>query len=338
MDDQQHTYILLGTYNGARYLQAQIESIGAQTVDNWTLLIRDDGSSDATRKLLTSLADADPRLEVMPDEGKNLGCVRNYSHLATVAFERGARYVMFADQDDVWFPAKIEQTLECMQTAERRHRSDTPTLVHTDLEVIDQHGLQVHPSFMHFQRIRHEPRWALRTLLVQNFVTGCTAMVNRPLLAVALPVPDDALMHDWWFALCAAACGAIDFVPRGTMAYRRHGENTVTARGFWRTMNPLRTDWRQVWSVGIHDHARAVLQAETLLARLCERGSGSGSAKRLVEAYVGLHGKHQTGPSRLARALALGLRSQTLTRTAVFYLRLLRWTRLASAGAPVWRL
>ena len=158
IDNQRHIYVLLGVYNGAEYIRAQVDSIRAQTVSNWTLLVRDDGSNDGTRDVLESLTAADARLEIVRDEDNNLGCVPNFSRLATVAFERGARYVMFADQDDVWFPRKIEQTLDCMLEAERRHGSRSPILVHTDLEVIDRRGSRVHASFMRFQKIRHEPR------------------------------------------------------------------------------------------------------------------------------------------------------------------------------------
>lgn len=324
--DESAPYLVLGTCNGAQYIRAQIDSICAQTMKDWTLLIRDDGSTDATLDVVRSLALADARLSVVEHESHNLGCVENFSRLAKVALERGARYVMFADQDDVWFPGKIGQTLERMRAAERRHGSDTPILVHTDLEIIDRDGTRVHSSFMRFQRVRHEPGGALRTLLVQNFVTGCTMMVNRPLLELALPVPREALMHDWWFALCAAARGSIGFVPEATMAYRRHGANTVTVRGFWRTMNPLRTNWRHVWNEGAANHARAVLQAEALLARLNDKQCGTEKVESLIRAFVRLHGRHRTGIGRVVHGLGLGLKGQTLPRTVALYLRLLART------------
>ena len=201
-------FIALATYNGARYLPQQIDSIRAQTLDHWTLLLRDDGSTDGTADILLAQATADPRTTILPDSGQRLGCVPNFSRLASAAFERGAPYLMLADQDDIWFPTKIERTLACMTGLEQRLGKAHPILVHSDLEVADRRGRRVAPSFMRFQAIRHETDEPLRMLLVQNFVTGCTVMANRALLSLALPIPPEALMHDWWFGLCAAACGS----------------------------------------------------------------------------------------------------------------------------------
>jgi rhamnosyltransferase len=315
-------HVVLATFNGGGFLREQIESIRSQHATNWTLLVRDDGSTDDTVSILRRLADADPRILILHDDTGRLGPVGGFARLAAEAVARGARYVMFADQDDVWRPDKIETSLRAMRQAESERGATAPLLVHSDLQVIDRDGRLLHPSFMRFQRIRHEPRHALRTLLVQNFVTGCATMVNLPLLDLALPVPDGVLMHDWWFALCAAAAGAIVFVPEATIAYRRHGANAVTARGFWRTMNPFVTGWRAVWQAGRRHHAGALRQAEALLARLQERHRGEADTMALVGAFVALHAS-RSGLQRVRGAMALGLRSQTAPRTAALYGRLL---------------
>jgi hypothetical protein len=196
-------------------------------------------------------------------------------------------------------------------------------LVHTDLQLIDGNDRVIHPSFMQFQRIHHEPSAPLGTLLVQNFVTGCAMVVNRPLLALAVPVPADVLMHDWWFALCAASAGKLAFLPAPSASYRRHGSNAVSVRGFWRTMNPVETNWVELWRTGTQHHARAVRQAAALLDRLRERAAGSDDARRTAAAFVDLH-RARSPLSRVAAAVRLGLRSQTPPRTLALYLRLLR--------------
>lgn len=314
--------ILLATCNGAPFVREQIESIRSQSVTDWTLVIRDDGSTDGTPDILRELAGSDSRIVIVNDAHGRLGAAGNFSMLATRALTGPPGPVLFADQDDVWFPAKIERTLATLRSAEAAQRAETPLLVHSDLTVIDRQGRHLHDSFMRFQRIRHEGAQALRTLLVQNFVTGCTVMVNRPLLELAIPVPTDAMMHDWWLALCAATCGSIEFIQKPTMAYRRHDTNTMTARGFWRTMNPARTNWRALWREGLRNHARAVGQAHALLARLRAAGYGDTDAIVFLEAFTRLHGQ-PTPPRRVSGALRLRLRSQTLPRTAVLYARLL---------------
>ena len=314
--------ILLATCNGAQFVREQIESIRSQSVTDWTLAIRDDGSTDGTPGILDELAGSDSRIVIVNDAHGRLGAAGNFSMLATRALTGPPGPVLFADQDDVWFPTKIERTLAVLRSAEATRPANAPVLVHSDLTVIDRHGRHVHNSFMRFQRIRHEKVQALRTLLVQNFVTGCTVMVNRPLLELAIPVPAAAMMHDWWLALCAAACGSIEFIAEPTMAYRRHDTNAMTARGFWRTMNPGRTNWRALWREGLRNHVRAVAQANALLARLRATGHGDSRSVEFLEAFTRLHGE-PTPPLRVSGALRLGLRSQTLPRTAVLYARLL---------------
>ena len=329
MTSEPHSvHVLLASYNGAEHLPLQLESIRAQTDHRWRLLVRDDGSSDQTGMVLERFAVREKRMEILRDAERQLGAAGNFARLATAALDRGARYVMFADQDDVWFPDKIERTLKLMERSEREQGPETPVLIHSDLEVIDERGRLLHPSFMRLQRINHrlQPSSnALRTLLVQNVVTGCTAMANRALLFVALPMPEVTLMHDWWLALCAASWGTVAYVPDATVGYRRHGTNVMTVRGFWRTMNPLMTNWRQVWGAGTHGYLQTVRQAEALLDRLKNRPPASDAAIRLVQAFVDLHGPGLSGPSRFRRALALGLRSQTWARTATLYLRVVRY-------------
>ena len=327
-----HVHILLGTFNGSRHVQEQLDSIRNQTFTAWTLLVRDDGSQDHTLEIVRRVAAVDPRIEIVLDDGEHVGCVMNFARLAMEALERDAAYVMFSDQDDIWFSDKIEKTLRVMLRAERKGGQRKPVLIHTDMDVIDSDGVRVHASFMSFQKIHHSPRRPLRTLVVQNFVTGCTAMVNRSLLDRSLPIPPQAIMHDWWLALCAAYTGSVEFVNDATMSYRRHGENAVTVRGFWPTMNPYRTDWQRLWSEGISNHARAVLQARALMIRMGSAGSEDNESESLVRQFVELHDKRWPGPRRMMRACQLGVSSQALPRLAILYLRLLSWSYLMDAA------
>ena len=319
-------YIVLATYNGAAYLVEQIESIRSQTFTAWRLLVRDDGSTDATVTILDDYAAKDPRIEIVRDDADNLGPAGNFSRLSSLALERGASAVFFADQDDVWFPGKVARTLEahasCRGPARTRScdpRSHRPA-AHKRRRPPRSIGRSW--SFSAFTTPRSR---ALTTLLAQNYVTGCAMAVNRPLLRLALPIPEAALMHDWWLALCAAACGSLEFLPEATAAYRRHGANAVTVRGFRQTMNPLRTDWQALWRTGQQNHARAVRQAAALAGRMAEKGGALNCASGLVDAFVRIHDPERSSVSRVAGALRLGLRSQALPRTLALYLRLLRW-------------
>lgn len=222
--------ILLATYNGARFLPAQIDSILGQTCEEWRLLIRDDGSTDATTEIIDRYAGQHPgRIEVIRDGRANLGVVGNFS---TLMERSDADYIMFCDQDDVWLPEKITESYQAMRALERRHGSDAPLLVHTDLSVVDQDLKPIHRSFWRYQRLDPERGRSLALMLIQNVVVGCAAMANRRLKEMALPLPRDARMHDWWLALVAAAFGRYDYVSRPLVLYRQHGGNTLGAKGW----------------------------------------------------------------------------------------------------------
>ena len=217
--------ILLACYNGARYLPQLLSSIEAQTHQSWTLWARDDGSFDDTARLLATAAGADSRVRLLHSGGQPLGATRAFGWLMDHV-PGDPQYLMFADQDDVWLPMKIELTLAAMRAVERVERG--PVLVHTDLVVVDEQLKPVHPSFWRYSGADPEPA-TLRRLIVQNVVTGASAMVNAALRSEVGTMPAGALHHDWWYACVAAARGRIVAVREPTILYRQHGANVVGA-------------------------------------------------------------------------------------------------------------
>lgn len=219
--------ILLAVYNGERYLREQLDSLLRQSYTDWRLLAQDDGSTDGSMAILQEYAARCPgRVTVRRNPNPTGSAQGNFYSLL---LQSTAPYVMTCDQDDVWLPEKIERTLAEMGRLEREFGGDRPLLVHTDLQVVDEQGAPLAPSLLALQNL--DPRrCALPQLLVQNIVTGCTMMVNRPLLALLKRPPAQSLMHDWWLALLAAAFGAIGFVEEPTLLYRQHGGNQVGAK------------------------------------------------------------------------------------------------------------
>ena len=78
MTENRKIDILMATYNGEKYLAEQIDSIISQTYKNWNLLIRDDGSSDSTFKILLEYEKKDDRIKIVKDEKGNLGIAKNF--------------------------------------------------------------------------------------------------------------------------------------------------------------------------------------------------------------------------------------------------------------------
>jgi hypothetical protein len=219
--------ILLSTFNGGRWVAQQLDSILAQTVTGWRLLVRDDGSTDDTRRIVGEYAARHPeRIVPMADDGERLGSCRSFGRLLEAS---RARYTMFCDQDDVWLPHKIGVTLRAMQDLEARWGAETPAAVFTDLKVVDEDLVERAGSFWRLLRLDPLNCRRLNRLVLQSVANGCTMLLNAALRDRAGPIPAEAAMHDWWVTLVAAAFGRCGHVPEPTVLYRQHGANVSGA-------------------------------------------------------------------------------------------------------------
>ena len=220
------TVVLLSSYNGSRYIRQQIQSIQSQSLSDWSLIVRDDGSTDSTYEIVASLAAEDSRITLVDDQG-NLGPWRSFGVLLAKAASLRADNIFLCDQDDVWLPDKMAMQLARLSSI-ASDGANRPALVHTDLTVVDKDLHTIAPSWHRFQRMSYNDKDPLRTLLIHNAVVGCTIAINRALLDIALPVPH-GVYHDWWLAACAAAFGTIEMVKQPAVLYRQHSTNVVGA-------------------------------------------------------------------------------------------------------------
>jgi glycosyltransferase involved in cell wall biosynthesis len=220
------TEILLATYNGEKFLAELLESLFQQTFQEFTVLVSDDGSTDATRAILETFEVNYPgRFQFLPRSPSRLGASENFGRLLNHA---SADYVFFCDQDDVWLPNKMETTLARMAALEARNRPNLPLLVHTDLTVVGSHLELISGSFFRYSNI-NPVRNDVGSLIYGNIASGCTTLVNRALYTRARPIPADAPIYDHWLAQVAALIGAIDCVFESTILYRQHGKNVIGA-------------------------------------------------------------------------------------------------------------
>jgi len=313
--------ILLATCDGERFLAGQIESILGQDYSDFRLLIRDDRSTDGTADVLRRYAQWDDRIVLLRDPGcgeRRLGAKESFSRLMMEAARKEFAYACLADQDDVWMRDKISRELELIEEMERRWPG-RPLLVHSDLEVVGQ-GLEViAPSFMRYQSIYHQEDALLNTLLVQNFVTGCTVLANRSLIVKATPVPSEALMHDWWLALCAAAGGHIGYLKEPTVKYRQHDGNTVGACRLVDFANPLSTRWVERWREGRRNFWKTLGQAGAL-AGWMRIHAPNHPELGVVDLYASL--KKHSSWRRLYEVWRLGVLPQNWFRRTLLFIRL----------------
>lgn len=222
--------ILLCSYNGERYLPAQLDSILSQrTEEDYELLISDDCSGDGTREILRRYRERRPdRVRLLLRESPSGGAWRHFLSLFTEGYAAGADYIMLSDQDDVWEPEKLSESLKAMREMERSCGAALPLLVHCDSRLVDGELREIAPSFTAYQKMSPE-RDKLAQLLVQNHVVGASVMINRALSERIRTMPERIVMHDQWIALIAAAFGRLFYLPKPLYLYRQHGANVLGA-------------------------------------------------------------------------------------------------------------
>ena len=218
----------LATYNSAKFLRAQLDSLFSQTCQDFDLLVADDGSSDATLAILAEYKARFPhRIRLLAFDTPAGGACANFARI-TDAFT--ADYAMYCDHDDVWLPDKIEVSLARMREIERQH-GDVCAFVHSDVAVCDGDLNVVANSVWEFAN-RSPERSELEQQLLTNVAIGCTMLMNRALYRAARPIPRDAAMHDHWVSLVGAAFGVLAAIDRPTVLYRRHGDNATSLRSW----------------------------------------------------------------------------------------------------------
>ena len=221
------TAVLLAAWNGEKHLPAQLASLSDQTDPAFAVLCQDDGSSDGTPALLEKICREDPRFHLAGESGQGFGAAGNFLSLLR---QSDADRILFCDQDDIWEKEKIAELGAAMTAAEQRYGASCPLLVHSDCRIISESGEIVADSF--FRHQGWDPSAVtLPRLLVQNNVTGCTLIMNRPLadLIAEHGQAKDMFMHDWFVALTAAAFGHVVFLDRPLTRYRQHGDNAIGA-------------------------------------------------------------------------------------------------------------
>lgn len=217
--------ILMATYNGEKYIREQINSILMQSFTNWELLIRDDNSSDDTMRILEEYEENEARIKILRDDFGNVGPCANFDLLMQHCLVEDA-YFMFADQDDVWNPNKIELSTKKIIDVEKSSNQNTPILFYTNYAITNSDLLEsqvAYKSTLHYSKNELASR-----LLVQNWIMGCTMIINKSLLKLSINIPSEAENHDNWMAIIASLVGKVVFLNKTTMKHRIHLNNVTT--------------------------------------------------------------------------------------------------------------
>lgn len=202
---------MLCTYQGERFLQAQIDSLLQQTYPNIEIIVSDDHSTDKTKMILQAYEN-DSRFKITY-QPETLGAIGNFEYAAKQA--NGA-YIAFCDQDDIWLPEKIEKL--CNTIGEH-------LLVYSDSILIDEDGQSLQKNLSQLRRM--SDLTDTRGFIFSNVVWGHAMMVKKELLPHVLPIPL-GIPHDIWFAFKATALTGIKYLNTPLTLYRQHPETVTT--------------------------------------------------------------------------------------------------------------
>jgi glycosyltransferase involved in cell wall biosynthesis len=210
-------------------LEAQLESLLVQSLRPDEIIINDDGSTDATLRLLQTFcaqgrqAGIEVQLRQNP---RNLGYVENF----TAGLRQASGDLVFlCDQDDVWHPDKLARMVAAFEG------DPSLLLLHSDARLVDARGDSLRCSMFEALQLTRQEKQAIHAgaafevVLRRSFVTGATAAFRRTLIDLALPVAPE-WSHDEWFAAVAAAAGRLDFLDSPLIDYRQHESNQLGAR------------------------------------------------------------------------------------------------------------
>jgi glycosyltransferase involved in cell wall biosynthesis len=260
--------VAMCTYNGSRYLNAQLESIASQTRLPNELVICDDDSVDDSVRIIQHFASSAPfpvRLSINP---QNLGSTKSFEN----AIRRcEGELIALADQDDVWLPRKLE-TIE----AEFQRAPDVG-LVFSDAELVDENlrplGMRLWTSIGFDEMFQSELRSsrALNVLLPGWTVTGATMAFRSQFRAITLPIPNDIpMIHDGWIAAVVAAVANVAFIEQPLIKYRQHQRQQIGVPTADKTKAQIaKGDFRQSMRRA-NSYAQLISVADRLRSRLIE--------------------------------------------------------------------
>ena len=210
----------MATYNGAKYLREQVESILRQSIQDFELVIGDDNSSDGTFGVLEEYAHNDKRIRVFKNSEK-LGFKKNFE---SVIRRCQGDYVALCDQDDIWLPNHLEVLLNEM-------RNGTQVVCGKPI-FVDEYNKELSDKYDYLLMYRYPTTnidTARHIFLGRSTYQGASMLIRRSFFDKALPIPDGADYHDSWFAILACFMDGFVFVDKPTMKYRRLS-NSVTFR------------------------------------------------------------------------------------------------------------
>ncbi|MBA5703038.1 glycosyltransferase family 2 protein [Pantoea agglomerans] len=218
MSNKDTVSILMGTYNGEKYLAEQLQSIASQTYTHWNLIVSDDGSTDSTCEIIEQFALKYPN-KVVLYKGPGKGFAANFLNMLQ-RDDTDSDYYAFCDQDDIWLDDKLEVAVMKLNSAPQIEYK----LYGSRTKLIDSNGkfIGYSPCFT--------KAFSFSNALLQSYAGGNTMVFSRGLKKIfeKLPVDLKIVSHDWMlYIICSAMNGTVIYDRDPKILYRQHGKNLV---------------------------------------------------------------------------------------------------------------
>ncbi|PWA10877.1 glycosyltransferase family 2 protein [Flavobacterium laiguense] len=212
--------VAMCTYNGEKYIKDQIDSILNQSTPIQQIIICDDGSTDATIKIIEQYQLEHPGIITLEKNPINLRSNKNFEKAISIC---DGDYIFLSDQDDVWKVNKVEKIIEHFS------KNETLEAVFTDADLINDQNdkysnKSLWTSFYFFEDLLKKPIDLYKLLKFRStMVTGATLCIKKEIKKLILPIPDiKNYYHDEWIATVAASRNRLDYLPYKLISYRIH--------------------------------------------------------------------------------------------------------------------
>lgn len=212
--------ILLPTYQtNLVFLKKQIDSILNQTYQNLHLYISDDDSQEKELiQVLQEYEKKDNRITLFLQK-ENIGYNKGFEFLLK---QSTAKYISFCDHDDIWYPTKIEQSLQ-------KIKEEKVDMVYVNCHQINEKDEIIQNNYFQYKNVP-QIKGKNHLAITRCIGIGCSQMITKEVKEKMLPFVDSVIAHDWLAAFIANENKGITYIEEPLFGYRLHNTNVFGGR------------------------------------------------------------------------------------------------------------
>lgn len=209
LNDKPLISIIMATYNGEKYISEQIESLLMQDYSNFEIIISDCGSTDSTIEIIKDyISNNHDLIRIFRNEKSKY----NDSISNCIEKSRG-EYIALCNQDDIWLNNKLSRLLE---------RIDEFDIIHSSVSIIDKdENFDIFSKYYWELEEDKTNLFQLENYIFKEPILGCTSLIRKDSILAAIPIKEEVMFHDCWFAMhCIKYGKGIVFLDEQLVKYR----------------------------------------------------------------------------------------------------------------------